>query len=281
MRRLFCTLALLLLAGAGIAAPDLSSPEKTIRSFVAALNRGDIETASACVAGAKRNPPLEAGFGQQLKWGAVTFMVTNLRVQTAGNAATATMVANVRRAGSNGGASRPDRVSLRRAGSAWKIVPADPRASRQERSGVVLGIATFLANPEASTAGGRAMGLEAYCLSSIKQLAIGAMMFVQDHDQTFALPAATYKTSLMPYIRNEAVFHCRGDKSGGVSYAFNPDLAGVPFRKIPRPAETVLLYEGANRQLAFRHDGKAAVAFADGHARLITREQVRTLRWKP
>jgi prepilin-type processing-associated H-X9-DG protein len=41
-----------------------------------------------------------------------------------------------------------------------------------------------------------------------------------------------------------------------------------------------MLYEGKDGKLNFKHDGKAAVAFADGHAKLVTEEEAKTLIWK-
>lgn len=275
MRRVVCALGLLLLAVGGLAAQDLSSPEATIRSFLAALTRGDARAASACVSGASPSAGLLTNLQRQMKQEPATITLRDLRVQRRGNTATATMTVNLAIAAARGRSARseshPDRVSLRREGSAWKIVPV------QSRGGFTAGIATLFTARRSERA---PIGNTA-CLSNLKQLAIGAMMFVQDHDMTFALEPVAYKKSLAPYVRNERVFRCPEDRSGKDSYAFNPSLAGVSFRKIPQPSQTVLLYEGANRQLAFRHEGRAAVAFADGSARLIDRDQAKTLRWRP
>ena len=42
-----------------------------------------------------------------------------------------------------------------------------------------------------------------------------------------------------------------------------------------------MIYEGANGKLVFRHDGKACIGFADGHAKLVTAEGAKKLRWTP
>ncbi len=47
------------------------------------------------------------------------------------------------------------------------------------------------------------------------------------------------------------------------------------------PAQTVLLYEGKNMQFDFKHDGRTAVAFADGHAKLLTPEEAKNVFWYP
>jgi len=51
--------------------------------------------------------------------------------------------------------------------------------------------------------------------------------------------------------------------------------------KFTQPQITVLFYEGANGKLNFRHNGKAAVAFADCHVKLIDAAAAKDLRWKP
>src|SRR5207244_2572565 len=119
------------------------------------------------------------------------------------------------------------------------------------------------------------------CISNVKQICAGAMMLMVDNDETFKLKAETYKQSLMPYIRNEAVFKCPADRGSGASYSFNANLAGLNLAKVVAPAETVLIYEGKNGKLNFRHEGKAVVGFADGSAKLIDAENAKKLRWKP
>ena len=69
----------------------------------------------------------------------------------------------------------------------------------------------------------------------------------------------------MPYCKSERLFHCQSDKSGAVSYSFNVNLQGLKASAVKFPAKTVMLYEGKGGKLEYRHDGKAAVGFADGH----------------
>lgn len=65
------------------------------------------------------------------------------------------------------------------------------------------------------------------------------------------------------------------------SYAFNTNLNGAELKDIKAPADTVLLYEGREGKLSFRHDGKANVAFVDGHVMAITAEDAKELIWNP
>jgi len=113
----------------------------------------------------------------------------------------------------------------------------------------------------------------------VKQICTAALMFLQDFDEVFRLKAETYKKSLMPYVKNEAIFKCPAE--GGGSYSFNANLAGVRLSKVPKPGETVMIYEGRGGRLDYRHDGRAAVGLADGHAKLVNAEGAKKLRWKP
>jgi prepilin-type processing-associated H-X9-DG protein len=110
---------------------------------------------------------------------------------------------------------------------------------------------------------------------------MGLMMFAQDWDEVFKLKAATYDKSVFPYVKNTAIFKCPSDESGKVSYSFNAALAGVNLSRVKLPAQTVLIYEGINGKLNFRHAGKAMVGFADGHCKLLTAAEAKKLRWKP
>jgi prepilin-type processing-associated H-X9-DG protein len=83
--------------------------------------------------------------------------------------------------------------------------------------------------------------------------------------------------------RVEPLFHCPADKSDAGSYSFNRNLEGMTQQDVDRlanPRRTVLLYEGKNGRLDFRHNGRATVSFTDGSARLVDRQQAKSLRWK-
>jgi len=109
------------------------------------------------------------------------------------------------------------------------------------------------------------------CLSNIKQLALGLLMYAQDWDET--LPAgyyyagdfnANWQIQVQPYVKNAGIFHCPSDPNGpnASSYiaaagcAYDPAwwvyawtygqgvIAcnwGATLGAIPAPAETVML----------------------------------------
>jgi prepilin-type processing-associated H-X9-DG protein len=119
------------------------------------------------------------------------------------------------------------------------------------------------------------------CLSNLKQVAMAFLMFCTDNDDVFRMTASNYKGKLMPYCKNGKIFTCPLDKPGTTSYSFNPKLAGISASAVQDPSKTVLAYEGKAGKLSFRHDGKAAVAYVDGHVRRLDKVQAKSLRWKP
>ena len=60
----------------------------------------------------------------------------------------------------------------------------------------------------------------------------------------------------------------------------NPAIGGVRANKVKSPKVTVVIYEGNEGKLNFKHNGKAAVAFADGRARMINKKQAKRLKWE-
>ena len=127
----------------------------------------------------------------------------------------------------------------------------------------------------------------AACESNVKQIELGMLQYTQDHNGALPSSAAAYKNAVFPYIKSESVFHCPADQEGAVSYAMNAHLQGKNLDDLAHPSQVVLVYDGQNGTLDFRHDGKAVVGFADGHDRALTQAQVQELtqaqelKWKP
>lgn len=118
---------------------------------------------------------------------------------------------------------------------------------------------------------------EASCLSNIKQLDLGILMYAADHNNR--LPnAATWTQDIQPYVKNPALLHCADDTSGArSSYAMNAVLSGADSNKLMDSAsEVVLLYEtnqpgdspsGDASTVAPRHNGGSNYGFLDGHVK--------------
>ena len=168
--------------------------------------------------------------------------------------------------------------ALMDADTVWQIVPGDPQTILTDaKAGYLLKLATYLAYPELMLGKMRAAQSQA----NIGQLAIGIYQFIQDNNAKFALKADTWKESLEPDVISERYFSSPLAKEGEVSYSFNQKLEGVEDGKIADSSKTVMLYEGKDGHLNFRHDGRAAVAFADYHTALVDAEEAKNLKWTP
>ncbi len=121
------------------------------------------------------------------------------------------------------------------------------------------------------------------CVSNLKQLALGALMYSQDHNDK--LPPAAWVTAISQYTNNSSILRCPSRPDLQVAYAMNQELLGVALSDIASPAETVLFFEttmaasspvGGWDLVAEGgiHDGGIAVAFADGHAKWLPVNQV-------
>lgn len=116
--------------------------------------------------------------------------------------------------------------------------------------------------------------------SNLKQIALGILIYAQDHDQR--LPDADkWVDEIMPYLKSEAIFR---DPSAPAeqkySYAFNRNLSGVRMSALAAPATTVLLFEsttgvknatdaGTSVPHPGRHNRGTDYAFADGRVKWL------------
>ena len=119
------------------------------------------------------------------------------------------------------------------------------------------------------------------CQSNLKQVALAFMMLASDNDDTLKCTPSDWVEKAMPYMKDRSRLHCPDAPGDDVSYSFNPKLAGLRVMDVQSPADTVLVYEGKDGKLDFRHDGKASVAFLDGHVKQVDEAQANSLRWTP
>lgn len=278
LRNLTVTLLLMLSLPAG--AQDRSTPEATVRSFLAAFESADMKAACACVKGAQPDNPILQGLSQQIKKDTAKFTLSDVKSTVTGTSAVVTGQVTMKMGKSADAQTMATSVNLISSGGTWQIVPDPDKVKEERKPDMVNALAYVLTDTKVFTKA-RDAARAVSCLSNVKQIGLAAMMFLQDYDEVFKLKAESYKKSLMPYIKNETIFKCPSDTSGGPSYSFNANLAGINIAKVKAPAETVLIYEGKGGQLNFRHDGKAAVGFADGHAKLMNAEGAKKMRWKP
>ena len=115
------------------------------------------------------------------------------------------------------------------------------------------------------------------CLSNIKQLATGALIYVIDYDDRF--PPENWSDATMPYTKNEDMLTCPENSPGGYGYAMNFAVVGKAHVQ-PDMDRTVLYFEtdvqarNLVMNLAGRADAKhkdrfSNVAYCDGSAKTV------------
>jgi len=111
------------------------------------------------------------------------------------------------------------------------------------------------------------------CQGNLKQLALAVLMYATDWDGQLPAPEQ-WTDQITPYMRNDELLHCPSDPGTQCSYIFNAALEGLKLKDLPRPAETILLFESnvgernaaGGAEQAWPHHGDVIyVAFADGH----------------
>jgi len=126
-------------------------------------------------------------------------------------------------------------------------------------------------------------------MSQMKQLALGNLMYANDHDDRLPL-ANAWMDELRPYIRSERIFHSPLAGRGGpgleseYGIAFMKSLSGAKLTRIPNPAGRVVLFDstlmGRNASSGLEtlpkpprfgnaETGGNVFAFADGHVKLL------------
>jgi prepilin-type processing-associated H-X9-DG protein len=267
---------------AGVVVPQ-HDPGEVIRSFVAALNRNDMKTASTLVIGGQKGAALELAQAEMKKaLGAFTYEVREINLHaTNAPQQIATMKIRLRLKDSlNNKITHDERLNLRQEGTLWKIVPLSAQEMNDSvyqngESDILENFASYLASPRII------IEIRAQkCMAHLKQLALGAFQLANDNGEKWAFNNRDFAKMLLPYTHNEEILLCPLEPQGN-SYSFNSQLSNVAQAKVAQPALTVLFYEGKDEKLNFRHDNRAGVCFADGHVELVTPERAKTLKWNP
>lgn len=136
------------------------------------------------------------------------------------------------------------------------------------------------------------------CLSNLKQLALGAIIYSADCDDRL-MDRDRWMDQLTPQVQIEFYGHCpvvekENEKNSSLyGYAFNSRLHQLDLKKIADPVSTPMLYESINlaRNASDpftslpdpeRHGSKEyprnAITFADGHAAALPNEKARWLK---
>lgn len=246
-----------------------ASPSQVIQRFLDAWNQHDFATMASLTIGGKAVN--FSGIPKTADW--PTFATKDMKEAITGDVATVSLT--VVGTASDGSMSHAETDTLRRVSGQWMIVPGDPSA---RDAGVVVTLAG-LATHGFDLAGAKAAAMKTACLSNVKQLGLACLMYANDNDDKFMKSAAVVHKSLDPYLRNAKLWNC--PLTGKPAYSFNSRLFGKSMESISNPALTVMIYEGKNFALDFRHAGSAAVCFVDGHAKMIDKKAAASLHWRP
>jgi len=261
-------------------AQDRANPEATIRSFMTAIELGDVKQAVACVKGAQVSQADQDDLAQQFEKVTLSLTLRGVTATVDGTNAVVSGEFSIKEFTDKKRQTFNAKVSLVSSGGAWQIVPDLAKLQQTPNPDPVNSLAYMLTDPKVMLRSlEKASAIT--CVSNMKQMCLATLMLVQDWDEKFKLNASTFNKDLMPYLKTPAVFKCPSDTSGVISYSFNPKLAGISAAKVSVPGQTVLIYEGKNGKLEFRHDGKACIGFADGHAKLVDADGAKKLRWAP
>jgi prepilin-type processing-associated H-X9-DG protein len=273
---------------------DLSSPRATVHSFVGSYNQVKLQQAALCVVGADpaEASPLEelAAIRKDDETSQIIIRQLDITIDDSAKTATATTALQLGNLKDEFGHSNNRFVShlrLKFQDGKWKIVPDKfkYKPARNIRDPLNY-IAALLADPEAIKIISQHERI-ATCQSNLKQLSLTIFMFTQDHNETYTFTNETWIESLKPYfgVTNRPILICPDDKPQHeqlkTSYSFNDNLTNASWESIDDPTKTIMLYEGKDGELNFRHNGKANVAFVDGHVKAVDAEEAKSLLWKP
>jgi hypothetical protein len=106
------------------------------------------------------------------------------------------------------------------------------------------------------------------CLSNLKQINLGLLMYVQDYDETLPPMKTTAKTQFLlnPYLKNNSLFTC---PATGAAYKLNTALSSKKMATISAPATVPTFYDAKPHA-----DGKYRVGYLDGHVKVETKAPV-------
>lgn len=114
------------------------------------------------------------------------------------------------------------------------------------------------------------------CLSNVKKMAWGHMLYTSDYDDRY--PPVEWQPVTLPYVREKDIYHCPVVSAGDSGYAYNRRLAAQRPAEQDSIAEIAMLFEANDLRLGAvadrieplrppRHEDRLHLAFADGHAR--------------
>lgn len=253
---------------------DPRTPQGTLRAFATALTKADLTKAATHIVDAKPAVNLSE-LKQAMQKRRTDYSIMQLRIAVNGDIATISFLFRV---------SQPPNLSssyawavLRQTEGGWKIEPA----RTLEISNSIDPFSSFV-----SLLSGQRLpseGRDDISMQGSKLLRLGSVVqtLAADRGEKFALQSSQFRQSLLPYYPTlDVLLRPAEGQEGKVS--FNTNLTNVPLKKVRFPQRTVMLYEGENGKLDFRHNGRAAVTLVAGHVRYVDEETAKKLLlWSP
>lgn len=268
---------------------DLSTPQKTLESFVAAFNAHDLNQAVRCILWAqpdsKERAAMQSGFAKNK----VALSIRGLRVETTGDDATVRLMATfhysnigIRLESGVGGIGDAEdtyfsQVRLHRQSETWMIVPDDLAVSFNKVTieNPLLSKITRIAYAEVKPTTDED-------LVKMKQILVATVQYLIDSNQKFVGQGAqSFEESVKTFGQIGQIGYTKsnGEK---VDFKFNENLRDANTSSIGTAANTVMFYEAdrANTKLAFPFGKSVVVGFVDGHVERISSQQADSLEWK-
>ncbi|MBN9500175.1 MAG: hypothetical protein BGO01_06100 [Armatimonadetes bacterium 55-13] len=123
--------------------------------------------------------------------------------------------------------------------------------------------------PAGNGASERALGAaeKTASLSNLKQLSLAAIMYSTDYDDIFPYVQSTNGAFevMQPYFKNREITKATNP---GTQYRLNMAIAGVESTSVENPSAMPLFFESREWP-----DGTRGVAFCDGHAKFVSRDE--------
>ena len=242
---------------------DLSSPERTVRSFVAAFSSNDFVSAAECVQVKGNKVSLAILEKRYLRDNdIVASTLESFRVSINGNSALVSFSWTVLESDGTQQNYKGTCEVVRHKG--WRLVPYAKNDLHAYGNHIILRsapwkhdslrlIATFIARPEETLREMKKVDT-VVCDIHIGQMSLALLNYAKACNGKFSLKTSDFPNAVLPF-RDTKPFplrlQCPVDEKNEISYSFNSRLEEVARKDIKFPAKTVMLYEGRNGQLHF------------------------------
>jgi len=112
-------------------------------------------------------------------------------------------------------------------------------------------------------------------VTRLKQADLGLLEYVGDYDDVLP-PSDKWMDGLLPYAKNETLYHSPAVGSSGYGYALNASITGLSLPSFSSPSTTVTLFDStdlarnatdmtSSEPNPARYSGRNTIAYLDGH----------------